>query len=99
MSVEAFHAGNDGRSCGDSCGAGWVECDQADDVQKVPHIEWRGIASRSTRRHDVARTGCVISQYFKRLLANKNAASTFDLRNPIPWVADHQVEVFWSIAV
>ena len=61
---------------------GRVQRDQADEVDKIQHVERRGEAGRSAGGHDVAGAGDVIAQHLEGVLADKDAARAGDAARP-----------------
>lgn len=74
MRLEAFGACDSGGQWRDfSCSSG-IERDQADDVDKIPDVEWGGEAGAAAGWHDMTWASDVIAKNFEGLLAHEDAA-------------------------
>ena len=99
MRFQAFRPGDTGsqrRNLGSGSG---IERDQADDMNKVPDIEWGSKASAAAGRHDVAGPSDIISKHFEGLFAHKDSASVGDFFAQCPGIIDSQTKMFGRIRV
>src|SRR5215213_8357180 len=64
----------------------------ADDLREVAEVQGREEAGGAAGRHDVARTGGVVAERFRAVLADEDPAGVLDQWYGLPWVAQQQAE-------
>src|SRR5215216_1126502 len=99
VSVQPFRLCEHCRDRPDASRGGFVKRYEADNFYEIPHVERRCETSRATRRHNMTWPRKIVSEYFKRMFAHKNATRVINFFHPKPRIAYRESKMFRSIFI